>query len=258
MKKVVYIISLLGVLIACEQKSNRYEGNQPSLPPPYQISLVLEHDPTAFTQGLVFYNNKLYESTGGEESWIAEVDITAGTYEKKVILDQAYFGEGITILNNKMYQLTWQSNVGFIYDLETFEKIQEFSFQSEGWGITHDNQHLIISDGTDKLYYLDTVSLAVVETKAILENGSKTDKLNELEYINGFIYANQWGTNYILKIDPKKQEVVDRLDFTPIVNEVQNSAPEANVLNGIAYNPLTNDVLITGKLWPKSYLVKIR
>lgn len=255
-KTAIYSLILL-LFWSCDQKSDRYE-NRPSTPPPYQISMVLEHNPAAFTQGLVFHNNKLYESTGGEESWIAEVDITSGTYERKVTLDDFYFGEGITILNNKVYQLTWQNHIGFVYDLSSFEKIRDFTYEFEGWGITHDNTNLIVSDGTDKLYYLDTLNLAVVETKSIKEFGQKTNYLNELEYINGFIYANQWGTNFILKIDPNKNEVIDRLDFTDMVNEVLRSYPDANVLNGIAYNPISQNVLITGKLWPKSYLVKLR
>lgn len=259
MKKLNILYLLLFLLLcSCDQKGSKYESTRPVLPPPYQINMVVEHDTKAFTQGLVFYNNKLYESTGGDESWIAEVDMTSGEYDKKVTLDQMYFGEGITILNDKVYQLTWQNNVGFVYDLNTFEKLQEFEFPSEGWGITHDNEHLIVSDGTDKLYYLDTLTLAVVETKSIFDNSQKADKLNELEYINGFIYANEWGSNFILKIDPNKKEVVDRLDFSPLVNEVKQADPEANVLNGIAYNAVTGNVLVTGKLWPKSYVVKLR
>ena len=258
MKSKFLLIVLSFYFIACDKKASTSETNRPSTPPAYQVNMVLEHNPEAFTQGLVYYDGKLYESTGGEESWIAEVDMTSGEYKKKVELEDSYFGEGITILNNKVYQLTWQSKTGFVYDLESFEKIREFTYDFEGWGITHDNQNLIVSDGTDKLHYLDTTTLQVIETVSIKEHGQESTKLNELEYINGYIYANQWQSSFILKIDPKKKEVIDRLDLTNLVNEIQRSYPEANVLNGIAFNPTTQETLVTGKLWPKAYVVRLR
>ena len=178
MKNILYIISCTLLLCsACDRTS----PSETSSAPPYEVSMVLEHDPKAFTQGLLYHEGKLYESTGGEESWIAEIDPVSGQYDKKVNLDAAYFGEGITILNNKVYQLTWKSNVGFVYDYPSFEKTAEFNYDFEGWGITHNNQHLIVSDGTDKLYFLDTLTLSVAETKLITENG----QLNNMQR-NGF------------------------------------------------------------------------
>jgi len=185
-----YLLLFLCGLWACESKNSRYERSE-NYQPPYEISMELSHNPQAFTQGLLFHEGKLYESTGGDESWIAEVDLATGQYHKKVALDNQYFGEGITILNNKVYQLTWQNKTGFVYEYPSFEKVQEFSYDFEGWGITHDNHHLIVSDGTEKLYYLDTLTLEVVDIKYIKENGMAARQLNELEYINGFIYANE-------------------------------------------------------------------
>ena len=255
MKNILYIISCTLLLCsACDRTS----PSETSSAPPYEVSMVLEHDPKAFTQGLLYHEGKLYESTGGEESWIAEIDPVSGQYDKKVNLDAAYFGEGITILNNKVYQLTWKSNVGFVYDYPSFEKTAEFNYDFEGWGITHNNQHLIVSDGTDKLYFLDTLTLSVAETKLITENGQPCRNINELEYINGYIYANEWGSSHLLKIDPKRSMVVGRIDLGQLSNEIKQTYPDANVLNGIAYNPATKELLVTGKLWPKSYLIKLK
>lgn len=223
---------------------------------PYQLRMTLAHDPTAFTQGLVFYKGKLIESTGGDESWIAEYEVETGKYKKKATLHQAYFGEGITVINDKLFQLTWKSKVGFVYDVNTFEKIGEFTYDFEGWGITHDDQHLIISDGTEKLHYFDTLKLTEVFTKSIRHNNRKASKLNELEFIEGFIYANQWESDNILKIDPRTSEVVQVFDLGFVVRENKRKNPQADVLNGIAYNQETKDVFITGKLWPHLYVIR--
>lgn len=247
----------LFLISACDQKTSSYESNQGSAAP-YEIATVLEHDPNAFTQGLLYHEGKLYESTGGDNSWIAEIDPVSGQSNKKVTLDAQYFGEGITILNNKVYQLTWKSKVGFIYDYPSFEKIGEFNYEVEGWGITHNNQHLIMSDGSDKLYYLDPLNLNVVETQSITENGEPSQNLNELEFVNGYIYANEWGSSYVLKIDPNRKMVVQRIDLGQLSDDIKRTYPDANVLNGIAYNKTTKQFLVTGKLWPKSYLLKIK
>ena len=225
---------------------------------PLEFRMTLEHDSEAFTQGLVYYQDKIIESTGGDNSWIAEYDVISGNYEQKVVLDPMYFGEGITILHNKLYQLTWKSKIGFVYDMPTFEKIGEFTYDFEGWGITHDNQHLIISDGTDKLHYFDTLSLQEVYTRSIKNHNRKTSNLNELEFMDGFLYANQWQTNYVLKIDTATSEVVQELDLGYLAKEIARKNPQADVLNGIAYNPKTRDVFITGKLWARSFIFRLK
>ena len=161
--KILFIIGALPLLFSCGPKKEKGKENTSADLIPYSIIKVFPHDKTAFTQGLVVEQGRLFESTGQNgTSWIAEVDIATGRQDKKVLLDKKYFGEGITILNNKIYQLTWQAKIGFVYDLKTFEKISEFEYDREGWGITHNGKNLIASDGTDELYFLDTLSLKPV------------------------------------------------------------------------------------------------
>lgn len=225
---------------------------------PYSLIKELPHDKNAYTQGLVYYQGKVYESTGSEHSWIAEVNLESGEHDKKVVLDKQYFGEGITVLNNTIYQLTWKDKLGFIYDARTFEKKGTFSYDFDGWGITTDGINLIVSDGTEKLYYLDTLDLEVVKTLHIRENGSPVKDINELEYVDGYILANQYETDYLLKIDPERQEVVGRVDLSPIAQKIKRKYRKANVLNGIAYDPETGYILLTGKYWPKAFLIQLQ
>ena len=169
-----------------------------------------------------------------------------------------YFGEGITILNDKIYQLTWEEKVGFIYDADTYKKLGEFQYNTPGWGITHDNKNLIMSDGTDKLYFLDTTNLKVIRTLTVTDpSGVRVKNLNELEYIDGYIFSNIYETALILKIDPKSGKVVGRLDLSTLANEIKRMYPNADVLNGIAYDKNSRALLVTGKLWPKSYLIRL-
>jgi glutamine cyclotransferase len=225
---------------------------------PFSILRVFPHDTEAFTQGLAVANGKLIESTGQfGTSWISEVDIATGRQDRKVVLDKQYFGEGITVLNGKVYQLTWKNKVGFIYDFKTYEKVREFAYDREGWGITHNTINLIVSDGTDRLFFLDTLSLQPVKTIKVTENEKSVDNLNELEFIEGFIYANKWQTNYIFKINPETGEVVGRLDLTKVAEAVYPGNPNADVLNGIAYEPKSKMLLVTGKLWPSMVAIKL-
>lgn len=258
MKQTVLLGFLLSALLACADKGERslLKDSTKEVALPYQLRMTLEHDPDAFTQGLVYYQDRLIESTGGDNSWIAEYEVETATYETRVELSPSYFGEGITVLNDKLYQLTWKNKVGFVYDVNTFEKVREFAYDFEGWGITHDGRHLIISDGTEKLRYLDTASLAEVFTKSIRHNKRKASRLNELEFIDGFIYANQWGSDAILKIDTARSEVVKTYDLSFMTKENKRKNPEAGVLNGIAYNPKTKEVFITGKRWPHLYVIR--
>ncbi len=255
------IISL--ATYACGTKSNEDETDKKKnvkKSVDYEVKMSLPHVEDAFTQGLVFYNGKIIESTGrNNQSWIAEFDPNTYQYDKKTSLSSRYFGEGITIINNKIYQLTWQSKTGFVYNATTYEKLKEFTYNFEGWGITHDNEHLIISDGTDRLHYFDTLHLKEVKSISITNpNHKKATRLNELEYIEGYVFANQWESNFILKIDPRTKQVVKKYDFSPLVREIKRKKSNADVLNGIAYNPNTKDIWITGKLWPESYIVRLK
>lgn len=249
------IFILLTLMTACGRQQNGEAGTDLSIS--YKLKMRWKHDTEAWTQGLLIHNGKLYESTGQKDSWIAIVDIKTGKPDKKVVLDDKYFGEGIAILNNKIYQLTWQNHVGFIYDLDTFEKTGEFEYETEGWGLTHDGHHLIMSDGTEKLIYLDTATLKPVKTLHVKDEHGVVTRLNELEYMEGYVLANQWETNRVLKIDPATGNVVGILDLTPLAREAKMQNPKADVLNGIAYHPTTKLLIVTGKFWPSSYVLQL-
>jgi glutamine cyclotransferase len=249
-------LMLLSLLLACGKQSRENPAKMDTTIG-FKLKTRWKHDPLAWTQGLLIYNGKLYESTGQKQSYIGIVDINTGKADKKVVLDDKYFGEGIAVLNNKVYQLTWQNHVGFVYDLRTFERLREFEYPTEGWGLTTDNHNLIMSDGTEKLIYLDTASLKPVKTLRVKDQYGYVTKLNELEYMEGFILANQWETNRILKIDPATGDVVGIIDLSPLVQEAHLDNPKADVLNGIAYHPSTKLVIVTGKLWPSTYVLQL-
>lgn len=256
------LIVSAGFLAGCgESKKADVETAKDTTLLSYTVISVLPHNAEAFTQGLVVHNNKILESTGQNgTSWVGEVNPASGDHEKKIILDKKYFGEGITVLNNKLYYLTYKTKIGFIYDARTYEKIGEFEYDKpihEGWGLTHNGQNLIMSDGTDKIHFLDTTSLKVTRTITVTDGNMKIKEVNELEFVNGYIYANVWQTNWIVKIDPSNGRIVGKIDFSPLGNEIQATDPNADVLNGIAYDKNSKAFLITGKLWPKSYLVRI-
>ncbi len=249
-------------LVSCGPKTNTVETVRDSLALEYTVINTLPHNKEAFTEGLEVYNGKILESTGqNNTSWIAEVNPGSGEHDIKVNLEGQYFGEGITVLNNKIYQLTYKNKIGFIYDARTYKQIGEFPFTTstnEGWGMTHDNTNLILSDGSEHLYYLDSVTLKNVKTISVTDNGSRLKLINELEFVNGYIYANVWQTNMIMKINPANGNVVGRLDLTRLNNEVKALYPQAYEMNGIAYDKNSKAFLVTGKHWPKAYLIKIK
>lgn len=244
---------------SCKTKDTDTRQVSDTLAIDYTVINTLPHNTEAFTQGLIIYNNKILESTGqNNTSWIAEVKPGSGEHDKKVILSDQYFGEGITVLNNKIYQLTYTTKIGFIYDANTYNKIGEFTYATQGWGLTHDNKNLIMSDGSEKLYFLDTVSLKPVRTITVTAENTRVKELNELEYIDGYIFANVWQTSWIVKIDPETGKVVGRLDLSPLSQQIKSMYPRADVLNGIAYDANSKSLLVTGKHWPKAYLIKLK
>ena len=253
------VIAMTFGFISCknEKEKESAESTVPTIY--YKVKTTWPHDTEAFTQGLVIHNGVLYESTGQNgQSWIGIIDINTGKPDKKVELDEKYFGEGITILNNKVYQLTYKTKVGFVYDLKTWEKLREFQQPLvEGWGITHDNKNLIMSEGTDKLYFVDTTTLKPVRTIAVTDDQGPVTKLNELEYVEGFIFANIWETNFIVKIDPQSGKVVGRMNLSSLAQNAALRSPKAEVLNGIAYHPTTKLLLVTGKNWPSIYILQL-
>lgn len=262
----------MAILLSCtlwscgdqDQGADNYEDQ--TIPAPVHLSFQVineyPHDTSAFTEGFSFYKGTLYESTGSPDSpvtsgtWIASIDIPSGKYERKVDLGSTYFGEGITFFNDKLYQLTWKSQKGFVYDANTFQKVREFSYKSEGWGLTNDNQHLIMSAGTSNLYYLTPDSLSFVRMLAVQDNNGYVGSINELEYIDGYIYANKWLTNEIVKIDPATGYVLAKLDLSKQVADVKRKYPDAQELNGIAHDSASGKTYVTGKKWPVIYEIK--
>lgn len=222
----------------------------------YSIVASYPHDTSSFTQGLAFYNGKLFEGTGNyDRSKLLEIDLQTGRPVREVKLDPKHFGEGITILNDTIYQLTWQEHVVHVYTAKDFKKVKELNLKTEGWGITNDSTHLIVTDGSSNLYFYEPATFRLLRVQAVVENGSPAVNLNEIEFINGHVYANQWQYNYILKIDPNSGQVVGKIDLTNEVNRLKTKIPDMDAkgayLNGIAYNPQNNKIYVTGKNWPE-------
>lgn len=221
----------------------------------YKIIAIYPHDVNAFTQGLEINNNILYEGTGlyGKSS-LKKIDLKTFKLIKEIKLEQNFFGEGITILNNKIYQLSWKENTAFVYDLN-LNLINSFSYQGEGWGLTNNNKELIMSNGSEYIYFRNPENFKITRKIKVKKADQKITNLNELEYLNGYLYANIWQEDYILKIDSKTGAVRAYLDLTKLLKT--NYQGEINVLNGIAYDKKTDSFLVTGKLWPKIYRIKI-
>ncbi|MEP7165966.1 MAG: glutaminyl-peptide cyclotransferase [Ferruginibacter sp.] len=233
------------------------------LPVPKNITYTIlaqhPHDTSAYTQGLQVYNGKLYEGTGDfETSSLRITDWKTGAVEKKHMMGtDKIFGEGINIFKNKIYQLTWQSHIVYVYAVNNIDKpISTFTWPYEGWGITNNGTDLVISDGSANLYFVNPDDFKVKSTIAVVDNNGPIDSINELEFINGFVYANVYQTNDIIKIDPESGHVVGKMDLANLLQE-NEKVPRTDVLNGIAYDSTTNTMLITGKRWPKLFEVKL-
>lgn len=222
----------------------------------YETVASYPHDSKAWTQGLFYEGGILYESTGlYEESTLRRVDLKTGEVLQQHSLDDAYFAEGMTIFQGKLYQLTWLAKKGFIYDPESFEQIGTFEYPGEGWGLTHDSSHLIMSDGSAKIYFMDPETMKTVRSITVRLRGKMVGNLNELEFIDGFIYANIWYQNIIAKIDPTTGQIVGFLDLSTLWPKRPRS--EGAVLNGIAYNKDKGVFYITGKFWGQLFEIKL-
>ena len=219
----------------------------------YRIVNYYPHDSGAFTQGLVYEDGFLYEGTGrwGQSS-LRKVELETGKILQSYGLSYRFFGEGITIYNDKIIQLTWKSGTGFVYDKESFELLQRFRYPYEGWGITHDGERLIVSDGTSTLHFLDPGTFEERGSIEVHAGRDPVTNLNELEFIGGLIYANVWQTDLIAEISPETGEVVGWIDLSGIME-----ADGVDVLNGIAYDREEGRLFVTGKLWPKLFEIEI-
>jgi glutaminyl-peptide cyclotransferase len=224
----------------------------------YEVVRAWPHDRSAYTQGLVFVGGAVYESTGlyGHSS-LRKLELASGRVVQQRDLARSYFGEGLTALRNRLYQLTWRSRTGFVYDLASFEPLGEFSYEGEGWGLTNDGRQLIMSDGSPTLRFIDPASYAVVKTLDVHDVDRPVSGLNELEYVRGEIYANVFQTDRIARIDPVSGQVLGWIDLSGLLSAEDRRAP-VDVLNGIAYDPAQDRLFVTGKLWPKLFEIKLR
>lgn len=274
MSKILLPLLLILALAACRNSNSSTETSgsidEPAInnaPAAISYTVLNEtpHDTDSYTEGLMVHDGKLYESSGAPEenpntrSIFGIVDPATGRISVKAELDKKiYFGEGITFLNGKIYQLTWTNKTGFIYDAKTFKRIGQFSFPSkEGWGMTTDGLDLIMSDGTSTLTYLDPNTFSTVKQLSVTDNNGAVGNINELEYIKGSIYANIYQSADIIRIDPASGKVTGKADFTKLNQEVKTKYPNAEYMNGIAYDSVKNKVFITGKLWPSIYEVRL-
>ena len=272
-----YFLLLIAVaVVSCGGSSNNSVTNknssnanvQQSAIPTYGYEVVkaYPHDPLAFTQGLVFQDGFVYESTGelGESS-LRKVELESGKVLKKYDLPSEVFGEGLAVLNNEVYQLSWRNKMGWVYDLTDFKLLREFRYSGEGWGLTHDGTHLFMSDGTHVIRVLDPKNMSQVRTIVVNdERGRPLMKLNELEWVKGEIWANVWHSedigkpNHIARIDPATGKLVGWLNLANISPDDQNGpGKEENTLNGIAYDPASDRLFVTGKNWKKLYEIKV-
>jgi glutaminyl-peptide cyclotransferase len=224
----------------------------------FRIIHTFPHDPQAFTQGLIYVDGHLYESTGLKgRSSLRMVDLTSGQVLQKHDLASDYFGEGLTDWGSTLIQLTWTSHTAFVYDRFSFSLEHTFTYTGEGWGLTHDATNLIMSDGTADLRFLDPKTFRVVRRIHITDDsGQAVDNLNELEYIHGEIYANVWQTDEILRISPRTGKILGRIDLAGIIDKRELNG-EGAVLNGIAYDAAGDRLFVTGKLWTKLFEIKI-
>lgn len=223
----------------------------------YQVVNSFPHDTEAFTQGLIFEDGVLYEGTGlPGHSELRKVELETGKVLQNYKLPAEFFGEGITIYGDKIIQLTYQSNAGFVYDKGTFELVRQFNYPTEGWGITHDGKHLIMSDGTPMLYFLDPETFKQVHKIMVFEHDEAVWGLNELEYVEGQIYANVWPTERIARIEPETGHVVGWIDLEGLLTQ-QDKTGREDVLNGIAYDPTSGHLFVTGKFWSKLFEIKL-
>jgi len=268
LNKAFFIFSLITVLAACSDSSG--SANTTTTAPKaeaipainYGVQKYFAHDTTSYTEGLLFHNGMLFESTGSPDqmpdirSLVGPVDLTNGKINKKIEINHALFGEGIVFLNNKLYQLTYKAKKGFVYDATTFKLIDSFSFANEeGWGLTTDGTSIIMSDGTCNISYINPANYKVTKTLRVTDNEGPVMQLNELEYVNGFLYANIYTTNFIVKIDTQSGKVVGRLDCTSLEKEARARYAGAMEMNGIAYDSATRIFYVTGKMWPNIYAI---
>ncbi|MBB6147285.1 glutamine cyclotransferase [Silvibacterium bohemicum] len=223
----------------------------------YRIVHTYPHDPEAFTQGLIFINGQLYESTGlNGRSSLRMDDLETGKVLQRQDVPSQFFAEGLTNWGSTLVQLTWKAHIAFVYDRFSFRQLRTFPYEGEGWGLTQDGKNLILSDGSAELRFLNPETFAVVRRITVTDHGAPVKEINELEYIHGQIYANIWYSNKIARISPQTGKVLGWIDLSGLVASVVPQDQNA-VLNGIAYDVQHDRLFVTGKLWPKLFEIKV-
>lgn len=265
MKK-CWVFGCMLLFAACENNSTTLSNDNAATPIAqvqplnYSVLNVYPHDTTSFTEGLLFFNDELYEGTGMyKESRLLKVNVKTGRAIQQFKLAPQYFGEGICILNNKIYQLTYQEHKVFVYDLQFRKLPQEFEWPYEGWGMTTNGTQLIINTGGSNLYFVNPENFKIEKTVGVSDNNGYVDNVNEMEWVDGFIYANKYLTDFILKINPATGQVVARADLSGILGK-NNITPSSKteVLNGIAYHPEKKTFFVTGKYWPALFEIRLQ
>ncbi len=252
------MISLLLAIMPAESDSERPAESQSITNYEWRVVRIMPHDPDAFTQGLIYRDGFFYESTGRKgESSLRKVHPETGEILQRREVEDEYFAEGLTDFKDQLIQITLSSETGFVYDMQSFEKNAEFHFTGEGWGLTSDGEYLIMSDGSSVLRFLNPETFEEIRTLNVTEDGKDVPRLNELEMIEGKIFANVLFRNEIIEIDPESGEVTGKIDLEKLVKKVQ-SERNVNVLNGIAYNTENGRIYVTGKLWHQLFEIEIR
>jgi glutamine cyclotransferase len=244
-------------VVICALTSAQAQRSQPAPVFGYEVVKVYPHDREAFTQGLLFRDGVLYESTGlNGRSSLRRVDLETGKVLQQVSVDSRYFAEGLTDWGSRLVQLTWNTNVGFVYDLKSFKQLQTFAYPGEGWGLAHDGRRLVMSDGTSTLRFLDPQTFAVTGQVQVTDGSTPVRELNELEFIDGQVYANVWHTDRIAIIAPDSGRVTGWINLAGLM--ARGSVSGDAVLNGIAYDAQRRRLFVTGKLWPSLFEIRIR
>lgn len=253
---ILFVFIPINVIISCASEDEA-KNNPPEIVENYVVEIIREipHSQQSYTQGLLYHDEKLYESTGGYgESSLQRINPESGAVEKHMPIYDV-FAEGLTLYENTLYQLTWQAGEAYVYNLK-FELINTFQYQTEGWGLTSDDAHLIMSDGSDNIYFRNPETFEIERTISVTLDDDPLFRLNELEYIDGYIFANVYKTNTLVKIDPKTGVVVAQIDASSLWNHI-SITPTTDVLNGIAYNPESQTYYLTGKNWNKLFEVEV-
>jgi len=255
---VIGLLALTGVFFIYHYSNLEPSANSNVIPVyTYKVVNTYPHDRSAFTEGLVFEDGVLYEGTGLRGySNLRRVKLETGEILQIRELSSQFFGEGVTLYGNKIIQLTWQSHIGFVYDKYSFKLLQEFNYPDEGWGIAHDGKHLIMSDGTATLHFLDPETFEEISQIEVSANNTPVTRINELEYIQGEIYANIWQTEHIARIDPLTGQVIGWIDLKGILSP-EDDSETVDVLNGIAYDLKNSRLFVTGKFWPKLFEIEL-